>query len=50
MLNVLATEKIARGWEKIIGKFQSQGAASFTQSYRVPQDAPGRVRTRLTLP
>jgi hypothetical protein len=38
MRGMLVTEKIVRGWEKIQHQFQSQGAASFTQSHRVAPD------------
>jgi hypothetical protein len=43
MLNVLATEKIARGWEKLIQRFATQGHAPFSAAHREPGDAPGRV-------
>ncbi|MGX4772013.1 hypothetical protein ACWAUC_19760 [Bradyrhizobium guangdongense] len=36
MKSVMATAGIVQGWEKIMGKFQSQGAASFSQSHREP--------------
>jgi hypothetical protein len=43
MLNVMATEKIVRGYEKLMQRVASQGSASFNQSHRVPQEQPGRV-------
>lgn len=36
MQTVMATEKIVRGWEAIMHKFQSQGAASYSQAHREP--------------
>ncbi len=38
MLNVMATEKIVRGYEKLMQRVASQGAASFSQLHRVPAD------------
>jgi hypothetical protein len=38
MKTVMVTEKIVRGWETIMHKFQSQGAASFSQAHRVAPD------------
>jgi hypothetical protein len=38
MKTVMVTEKIVRGWEAIMHKFQSQGAASFSQAHRVAPD------------
>jgi hypothetical protein len=38
MRTVMVTEKIVRGWEAIMQKFQSQGAASFSQAHRVAPD------------
>jgi hypothetical protein len=39
----LFTEKQVRGWEQIMSKFASQGAASFSQAHREPGSAPGKV-------
>jgi hypothetical protein len=39
MRSVMVTEKIVRGWETIINKFISQGAASFSQGHRVAPDS-----------
>jgi hypothetical protein len=39
MRTVMVTEKIVRGWETIMHKFQSQGAASFSQAHRVAPDS-----------
>jgi hypothetical protein len=38
MKTVMVTEKIVRGWETIMHKFQSQGTASFSQAHRVAPD------------
>jgi hypothetical protein len=43
MRSVMVTEKIVRGWETIIHKFQSQGVASFSQAHREPGQAGGKV-------
>jgi hypothetical protein len=39
MRTVMVTEKIVRGWETIMRKMQSQGAASFSQAHRVAPDS-----------
>ena len=38
----LFTEKQVRGWELVMQKMSSQGAASFSQAHREPASAPGR--------
>jgi hypothetical protein len=38
MRSVMVTEKIVRGWETIMHKFQSQGTASFSQAHRDTPD------------
>ena len=38
----LFTEKQVRGWELVMQKMSSQGAASFSQAHREPAIAPGR--------
>jgi hypothetical protein len=43
MRHMVVSEKIVRGFEKLISKFTSQGVASFRQDGREPQGAPGRV-------
>src|SRR5262249_47076670 len=43
VLTGMATERQARGFEKLMEKFASQGHAAFSQAHREPADAPGRV-------
>ena len=41
MRGMLVTEKVVRGFERIMSQFVSQGAASFSQSGREPQSSSG---------
>ncbi|MET4170821.1 hypothetical protein ABIB99_001903 [Bradyrhizobium sp. LA6.1] len=43
MRGMLVTEKIVRGWETLLRKFTTQGAASFSQAHRDPPHMQGRV-------
>ena len=43
MRTMMVSEKIVRGFESLITKSSSQGAAAFSQSHREPGDRPGRV-------
>jgi hypothetical protein len=43
MRSMIVSEKIARGFERLMAKFSSQGAASFRQDGRAPHEGPGRV-------
>ncbi|MBR1086461.1 hypothetical protein JQ621_03130 [Bradyrhizobium manausense] len=43
MRGMLVTQKIVAGFERLMGKFQSQGAATFSQAHREPGNSGGRV-------
>jgi hypothetical protein len=43
MRGMLVTADIVKGWEAVQHKFQSQGAASFSQSHRVAPDDANKI-------